>query len=342
MKFYGELLVFVLLLITNGRILFVREKRDTLVVLAPVVLVLSILQIIAWGVDVFNVYALLIAVLVFFSNFHAMFRFTSSLYVDHYSVLMKIWASVTIILSLAGIAATVYFRPVEKDSEKLLITETTTKYYGSFTYGFEEAGPFTPSRMELTEFTKYPEIASKKNVLVLIPDKRGDTKNYVPYLQQMARNGFTICSADFYSKDCKWTHNLFDNRLTRSVALTASSLIKNHKFMSQREFYTYNTTLEGRALLKVLTEKYGENTKFFFITDVMANTAIEDLIRENPEKISGYLNLDKLEEYQTAGYGFIQQTNPLLTLYMGLDVDRKGEQLDALVQKSKEEILNQL
>ena len=60
MKFYGELLVFVLLFITNLRVFFVHHvRRDPLVVLAPFTFIVAIFQILAWGIDVFTVLGLL-------------------------------------------------------------------------------------------------------------------------------------------------------------------------------------------------------------------------------------------------------------------------------------------
>ena len=50
MKFYGVLLIFVLLFITNFRVFFTRKpRRDPLTVVAPFTFLLSILQIIAWA-----------------------------------------------------------------------------------------------------------------------------------------------------------------------------------------------------------------------------------------------------------------------------------------------------
>ena len=43
MKFYGELLVIILLLVANGRILFIKNaKKDSLVMLSPFAFLLSI------------------------------------------------------------------------------------------------------------------------------------------------------------------------------------------------------------------------------------------------------------------------------------------------------------
>ena len=69
MKFYGELLVFALLFITNLRVFFVHHvRRDPLVVLAPFTFIVAILQIFAWGIDAFTVLGLLIALFVLLSS----------------------------------------------------------------------------------------------------------------------------------------------------------------------------------------------------------------------------------------------------------------------------------
>ena len=116
MKFYGELLVFALLFITNLRVFFVEHvRRDPLVILAPFTFIIAILQILAWGIDLFTVLGLFIALLVLLSNFHAIFRYSERLYIDHYSPLMKAWAILTIAVSAVAMAATVYFAQVEQN-----------------------------------------------------------------------------------------------------------------------------------------------------------------------------------------------------------------------------------
>ena len=103
MKFYGELLVIILLLFANGRIIFLKNaKKDALVMLSPLAFILSIIQMLNWGLDVVIGLTLVLSVLVLLSNFHALFRYSERLYIDHYSILMKIWASITIIADQCG------------------------------------------------------------------------------------------------------------------------------------------------------------------------------------------------------------------------------------------------
>ena len=226
MKFYGEVLVIILLLVTNGRIVFIKNvKKDSLVMLSPLAFILSIIQLLNWGFDVVTGLTLVLSVLVLLSNFHALFRYSERLYIDHYSILMKVWASITIILAFALLAGTIYFKPVEYNNKKLGITETVLRYEGSFRSGFEEASNLKAANLFLTEFKpEGNENRRVKEVVLFIPDKRGDTYYYKPYLQHLAREGFTVLSGDFFCSDCKWRHSIGDLKIVRRTAMVIDYL----------------------------------------------------------------------------------------------------------------------
>lgn len=319
MKFYGELLIYILLFITNARVFFLkRAKRDPLVSLAPVSLLLSILFILAWGLDFFTIAAFVIAILVVLSNFHALFRYTERLYVDHYSPLMIIWSFLTMALSAFAIAAVIFFRPLELDNKTIGVTESKTRLSGTFKGGFvtvnnfkkANANIFTFEKTQDDENTEVPNETPK--IILFIPDKRADTYYYKPYLQQLALEGFTVISGDFYTSDCKWIHNIEDSKYSRRFSLMSRSILKNQWFMMQREYYTYNISLELKAMDDFITQTYGDAASYFIICDVMADTACDDFISQNNSKITGYLKLDTIDEYTTKGYGFVTETDPLL------------------------------
>lgn len=338
MKFYGELLIFILLFITNARVFFIkRAKRDPLVALAPLTFILAILFVFAWGIDFFTVSAIIIAFLVLLSNFHALFRYTERLYVDHYSPLMMIWSFLTMILSGAAIAGLIYFHPIEIESDSIGITETKTRMEGSFRAGFTETSNYSVSTAEIFKFTQADNDNPDK-IILFIPDKRGDTYYYKPYLQQLALEGFTVFSADFYAPDCKWTHTLEDTKIARRFFLTLRSLIKNQWFMLQREYYTYNISLELTAMEKYISNIYGPDCKIFLISDVMGNTACNDFIKTHPKKISGSFYIDSVQEYKSAGYGFVALVDPLLAYILKINRD---DDMD-VVQKVVTETVNQI
>lgn len=331
MKFYGELLVFVLLFITNLRVFFVHHvRRDPLVVLAPFTFIVAILQILAWGIDVFTVLGLLIALFVLLSNFHALFRYVERLYIDHYSGLMKVWAVFTIMISAIALAGTIYFAPIEQNSRSMGVAEKITHYKGSFRTGFEEAGPFDSKTMSLYEFSpdtsktsEEPETHAESEglIILLTPDKRGDTEHYKPYLQELASRGLTICSADFFADDGQWLHSFADKKILRRLVMVIQSRMNLKAFEAQREYYSYNVSQEYEVLIPMLRERYGADKKILLISDFMADIAADDFMKKNPDLVAGVLKLSSINMYKSAGYGCIEQTDPLLALTMGLSRD---------------------
>lgn len=339
MNFYGEILIFILLFVTNARILFVKhEKKDAIVMLAPVSFLLSILQFFSMGVNLFSVAALIISILVLLSNFHALFRYSERLYIDHYSPLMKVWAIFTMILSGVCVLASIYFFPLEVKSEKYNLTEIKLNYEGSMRSGFREAGYFSKRNLTVYDFTLVPQLTERDDIVLFIPDKRGDTEHYRPYLQLLAREGYTVYSYDMFADDLKWFYTIEDTKILRRFAMVCHSVLRNQRFMQQKEFYTFNTTQEFKAVEEILSERCGKNCRFFLISDVMADTTVSDIQKLYPEKISGHFCLDSVEEYKTPGYGCVEHTDPLLAFILGQKRDFEKTAIKAMVSKTSEAI----
>ena len=355
MKFYGELLIFVLLFVTNIRVFFVDSaKRDPLAALAPLTFLLSILQILAWGVGMFTALGLIISFFVLLSNFHALFRYSERLYVDHYSPLMMVWAIFTSILSLAAIVALFIFAPKELNSRNLGITETSYKYTGEFRSGFDQTQKFQKVNATLYEYKLDNKKADEKlggdrepqtlqqPIVLFVPDKRGDTYYYKPFLQLLAQKGFTVVSGDFYARDGKWFHSLLDLKILRRISMVTESMSDPYYFNSQREFYTYNIGLECKALLNIVREKYGPDCQIFVISDGMSNDAVNDLVKTKQKNVVGTFSLNTIAGYKTSGYGCIAQTAPLLNMVMGLERESKFETPELLAEETAAYILARL
>ena len=326
MKFYGELLIIILLLVANGRILFIKNaKKDSLVNLSPLGVLLSVLQIFNWGLDVITFLTLFLSILVLLTNFHALFRYSEKLYIDHYSILMKVWSSITIIMALALIAGTIFFMPVEYSNKTLGIKETVTRYDGSFRAGFEEATIYQPANIFLSEFrTEGKDNERVKDVVLLIPDKRADTYYYRPYLQQLAREGMVVLSADFFCQDCKWCHSVGDLKICRRMAMLVDWYLNQDRFWRQKEFYTYNISQELNELGNLISGLYGENTRIFIITDVMATDAALNYMEKNSDRVMGVYDLQTIPEYKTPGLGIVSQTDVLVARLMEQPRDKEG------------------
>ncbi len=340
MKFYGELLIIFILLIANGRILFIKNaKKDSLVVLSPLGLLLSIIQIFNWGLDAVTLLTLFLSLLVLLSNFHALFRYSERLYIDHYSILMKVWAGITILFALVLMAGTIFFAPVEYSNKKLGVEEELLRYEGSLRSGFEEASIINSANLFVTELKPQgKQDARTKDVVLLIGDKRADTYYYRPYLQYLAREGFTVLSADFFCKDCRWRHSIGDLKICRRMAMLIDWFVNKDRFWRQKEFYTFNCLQEINELGRLVTELYGENTRLFIVTDVMATDAANDYMEKNPERVMAVYDLQTIPEYKTPGLGVIGQTDILTAMMLGQERDRDGEITKHMVMETKKKI----
>ena len=341
MKFYGELLVIILLLVANGRIIIIKNvKKDSLVMLSPLAFVLSIIQILNWGLDLITGLTLFLALLVLLSNFHALFRYSERLYIDHYSILMKAWSGITIILALALLAATIFFKPIEYDNNKLGITESQERYEGSFRSGFTQASNIKMANLFLSEFKPQgSENQRPREIVLFIPDKRGDTYYYRPYLQHLAREGFTVLSGDFFCSDCRWRHSIGDLKIARRTAMVIDYFINPQKFMMQKEFYTYNIMQELAALKTIIEERYGPEVKLFIVTDTMATVAAQDFMEKNPDKVKAIYDLATIEEYKTAGFGIAAQTDGILAMLLKVPRDKDGFYTKYMVMQTKKQIM---
>lgn len=340
MKFYGELLIIVILLLANGRILFLKNaKKDSLVILSPLGVLLSIIQIFNWGLDAVTFLTLFLSILVLLSNFHALFRYSERLYIDHYSILMKVWASITIIFALVLMAGTIFFVPVEYSNKELGVQERLLRYEGSFRSGFEEASIIHSANIFVTECKPVGKEDSKtKDVVLLIPDKRADTYYYRPYIQYLAREGFTVLSADFFCKDCRWRHSVWDLKICRRTAMLIDWFLNNERFWRQKEFYTYNCLQEISELGKFVGELYGPDTRLFIVTDVMATDAAMDYQEKNPERVMAVYDLQSIPQYKTAGLGIISQTDILTAMILGQERDKNGDITKQMVMETKKKI----
>lgn len=353
MRVIGELLIFFLLFLTNSRVLYVRhEKRDAMVILAPLSLFLVLLHILAWGLDIYNLYALVLSILVLLSNFHALFRYSENLYIDHYSFLMIFWTIITSILSIGAIVVLIIFYPINYNNKKLNINEVTSYYEGSIRSGFTKKTVFGRTNMILHEFspaesadTADADAAVPEDlVVVYIADKRSESEYSKNYLQLLASKGYTVCSADIYTDDIKWLGIKAEARFYRRMSMIIKSLFYPKDFALDHTKYTYNTTNELEALIPMLQEyysqkeQYSDSLKFFLISDELGSTATEFFAKKNADIVTGYMLLDSLTEYKTKGYGFISQTEPLLARILGNDRDTKGKIINQIVDDTDYEI----
>lgn len=338
MKFYAEFLIFLLLFLVNFRVFFPKTRlRDSIVSISPIAFLLSILTLFSWGFDVFTFSAVILSFFILLTNFHALFRYSQRVYVDTYSIRMKILAILTTILSATAIFITIYFAPVLQNPKDLTVTQTRQNISGTIKGGFLPSKNFEHENGTTYEYSIFPELENRSYAILFLPDRRGNVDAYEPFLRFLAKDGCTVFSADFYTKDCKYLYNFFDNKMFRKFSLITQSLKNPQKYDSQKEFYNYNANLELEALIKLAQKKYGTQCKFFISTDKMQFTAANDIQKKYPDLITGTFDISSIPEYKTTGFGFVEVTEPFLAKILGCSKDKNLMIPRFVAQKTAEE-----
>lgn len=331
---FGEILVLFLMLLCCGRMFILKYgKVDSLTILAPISLLLAVLQIFAWGADVVSLIILVVALFCFFTNFRALLRFTGGLYVDHYNFGFKFGAFIVIVLSLAGIVLLGFFKPeIEKNSD---LGVEQKKFYlnGDFIGGFEESGAFQTKNAEIYEYKSTDTKHDRKQAVIILSDKRADAIEYFPLMKHLAAAGYTVFSGDFYARDVKWFHTVSDSRFLRKFTMRANYYQNKVKFEAQKEFYSFNSKRELEAMVQFVS---GQFDSIYVIGDWMSDIAMDDFVRENPSAVCGTMKLTELEGFETAGFGFVQQTNPLYAAILGFKRENLLNLYDKIVNQIDE------
>lgn len=310
----GQILILSIVIINCSRIFFLKfGKIDSLTVLAPLAVILSFIQIAAWKADFFSFIILAISILNFFVNFRAFLRFISGLYVDHYSLGFKIGEIIIIILSAFELGILIFFFPISIFDNKFKSEWETIRVTGSFRTGFSKAPVFSKASGEVNVFTPVSENLPQK-VVIFFPDKRAETERYIPFLKFLSEHGFYVVSSDLYSSDVKWFYSFRDIKFLRRASMIHSYLKNPVQFESEREFYIYNTMQECEGVYNFAKDFFPAECEFFMLGDEMTFSGVNEYAKTN-KNISAVFNLAQLIEYNTKGFGFIENLEPILAAY---------------------------
>lgn len=344
----GQILVLLLIIICCSRMFFLKfGKVDSLAVLAPVSVLLSVLLIFAWKINLFSVLIFIISLFNFFINFRAFLRFISGLYVDHYSLKFKISSILTILLAVFELGILILYFPVSIFDKSFTAKQETVRLSGNFRTGFSRAPTFIPTSSQINIFTD----SNKSNCVVLFfPDKRADSEQYFPFFKMLSQKGYTVISADLYANDLKWFYSVKDLKFLRRASMIASYLKNPVFFESEREFYLYNSKQECEAVYNFVKNSVPKDSKFYLIGDQMTFYGVEEFYKENKanSKIFGIYNFSEIEEYNSKGFGFIENLNPFLAEYLNFNkktdyenVKICAEKVDSKIRNSSDKIIFQ-
>ena len=339
----GEWLILSLLFLNCIRIFFIKYgKVDVLTVLAPVCVILSVLQIVAWGVYLYSAVILFISIFCFFTNFRAFLRFKAGLYVDHYSAAFKIGEVMVLLLTLGVGALLVYFRPGNTRPSDYSAEIKKIRLSGDFTGGFSESLPFQLAQGEVILVQPADERNFNGQCIIVMADKSATAAEYMPLMLNFAGKGFKVFSGEFYARDMKWCHSGADFKFFRRSMLFHDRLFDLKQFEMQKQFFTFNIEKEFGAMLKLVKDETlrddGTFEPVYLVGDWMSGIALPEFKADNADSVSGYALLTDFEEYQTPGFGFIQSTDPLLAYKMGLEKDLNFTAARTIAEKIEKQI----
>lgn len=339
----GEWLILSLLFLNCIRIFFIKYgKVDVLTVLAPVCVILSVLQIVAWGVYLYSAVILFISIFCFFTNFRAFLRFKAGLLVDHYSAAFKVGEVMVLLLTLGVGALLVYFRPGNTRPSDYSAEIKKIRLSGDFTGGFSESLPFQFAQGEVILVQPADERNFNGQSIIVMADKSATAAEYMPLMLNFAGKGFKVFSGEFYARDMKWCHSGADFKFFRRSMLFHDRLFDLKQFEMQKQFFTFNIEKEFGAMLKLVKDETlrddGTFEPVYLVGDWMSGIALPEFKADNADSVSGYALLTDFEEYQTPGFGFIQSTDPLLAYKMGLEKDLNFTAARTIAEKIEKQI----
>lgn len=332
----GNLLVAFLLIVASCRIFFLKHEHvDTVAVLVPIALIVSVLQIVAWNAEVISVLLFVLSCIALVVNMRALSRVVTNSYADVYNPALIVFSVLVGIASLAVAFIAVKYAPVNMVPDAYEVIETKTRLTGDFTNGFTEAGYFTVSNATLYMYEPLGERKSD-TVVIVGSDKRGDAAAYRPYMMLLAQKGYPVLTCDFYGDT--WFNSIFNTRCIRRFAMLVSFFYDAGHFSRHKDFYTFNMIREYTAMQVLAYQKFGEGIRFCIVCDGMADNAAVDVVRQDVGNVTSALALDSISEYKTPGFGFIAQTDPLLAAYFGYTRDVTARVPRYLVQQTVERL----
>ncbi len=320
----GELLCLFLLILINGRIFFSRHKNSiTIAVLSPVVLLVSIFQILAQGCTFFELIILALSLFTFIANIHAFSRLVSHLYVDRYRLAFYLCSLLLLLCSFAMSAAVIYFREVPVKPEKYGVVETKENLRSInavlWTYSkkadSEETG-FANTFTNTVDNSASDEknTAAEKPVIIFSADERSDTYRYRPYLVFLARAGYTVYSLDVFDNKISYFSSFLDFPVLKRSALIFFSLFNKEEFNQLKLKMTESIKQEYKVLREIALERHGQDACLFAIGDEMQEDALQYFTQV--KNIEGIFQLATIDMYNTKGYGCINQTSPFLAYFL--------------------------
>lgn len=320
----AELLVLGLLFLGSARFLFVSHTRkDSLSVVPLVGLIISIFNMVIFGISTREIVIMVFAFWTTVWNFRSILRLLSDVVVDRYDFNLVIISIIDAIACVFLIFAVFRFMPAYSNAEKMGVKEKVTVCHGDFEKGFAEIKePFKVTTAKIWNFEGSVSNPMGRTIVVFVPPKTANVEIYRIFLQKLAKNGYSVYAGDFYTADGKWFNRFLDMPFARRFAFLITYLKNEERF---KEIYRANKTVlvkEYECLLKEAAPKEGDMV--FLLSENDAAEAMKTVWEQNESFIKGTYDLTFIEDNPTKGVGPVENTDPVLAWHYGVDPDRSG------------------
>lgn len=343
--FLAQILVLIMMFLCNLRILFLKNSRvDSFAAFAPLSLFTCLCIFFCFGFSLINFALFALSLLVFFTNFRAVLRLSAKLIVDTYSVIFIIFSVINLILTLLLAAGIIFFRPVKYSEKDFGISKKEFTLTGTLQNLRIRESFFTGEGFSGNLFIYEPQVKdeiteslyAENPVLIFSSGIRANVQNYEPYLMLLAQKGYTVVAADLYTPDLQLLSKNVSNPIRK--CLRESKFLRRFSALSEERSDPQNFTKildeeqksaskKYSALTRIVLEFFGDDTKVFYIVDGVDFDSIYSVIDEfNTEPYSnakGFFSMNRVDEYKTSGYGFIEQTDVFLARGMGIERENK-------------------
>lgn len=314
----GELTILFILLLSSARVFFIHsERKDPLSIGPLAATVCAALSMLAWGVSVQEILVLSLSVWVFIWNFRAFLRLNENLIIDHYSPLFILISVVNCLLVAVGLLFVFYFRPVNVSLAKAGVEKSVTRLCGNLSAGFAESDEtFARRTMDLSVYGPAGE-KKTKGTIVFLPSECATVGLYEPFLVKLARDGYRVYGADFYSDDTKPEDSLAYRRETRRFSFVRARLRDSEDYKRWCEEKKQPLYLEMFEAVRKLVPS-GE--RLIIVGDGLPKDLYVSLLWKD-EQYERCFDIASINDYKTPGWGPVEQTDPLLASELGFPRD---------------------
>ncbi len=316
----GELTVLFILLLSSARVFFIHSERKDPLSIAPLAAVVcAALSMLAWGVSVQEILVLALSAWVFIWNFRAFLRLNENLIIDHYSPLFILISMVNCLLVVAALLFVFVFRPVHVNLGKAGVERQVTRLCGNLTEGFGESDEtFARRTMDLSVYkAKDGKGQPPKGTIVFLPAECAAVSLYEPFLVKLARDGYTVYGADFYSDDTKPEDSIAYRRETRRFSFVRARLNGSEAYKSwcaEKKQPLYMEMFEAMRKLVPAGEK------LIIVGDGLPKDLYVSLLWKDTQ-YDRCFDIASINDYKTQGWGPVEQTDPLLATVLGFSRD---------------------